>query len=275
MPAPSEVIPLSLAHLSELEVPPPALIELAAAAGFASVGLRTVAASPGGIEYPLGSAAEQADMRRRIAATGVSVLYIEMVSLSEATRVAAYRPALETGAAVGASRLAVAGDSADVSVVAERLAEMCDLASEYGIAVDLEFMPFRAVRSFGDAVEVVRRADRPNAHILVDALHVFRSGSSLADLAGADPAMLGTFQICDAPAAAAPASDDLVAEARTRRLLPGEGGLALSSLIEALPPDIPLGVEVPLAGQFPKLDPLARATLLVESTRRFLERMRA
>ena len=258
-------MPLSIAHLSELEVSPPDLIDLAARAGFASVGLRTNPATPGGIAYPLSTAAEQAEMRRRTAATGVSVLYIEMVGLAEQTRVADHRPMLETGAAIGASRLAVAGDTADLSVVAERMAEMCDLARDYGIAVDIEFMPFRPVRTFVDAVEVVRLANRPNAHILVDALHVFRSGSSLFDIARVDPELLGTFQICDAPRDPPPA-DELVIEARTRRMLAGHGGLPLWALIDALPPDIPVGVELPIAGQFPGLDPLARMQLMVRST---------
>lgn len=261
-------MPLSIAHLSELDLPPPDLIDLAARAGFASVGLRTNPAAPGGIAYPLATAAEQAEMLRRIAATGVSVLYIEMVGLSEETRVADYRPMLDKGAAIGASRLAVAGDTAAFPVVAERMAEMCDLAREYGIAVDIEFMPFRPVATFADAVEVVRLADRPNAHILVDALHVFRSGSPLEDIARVDPAFLGTFQICDAPREPPPPGE-LVIEARTWRLLPGRGGLPLKSLIDALPPGIPVGVELPIAGQFPGLDPLARMQLMVRSTRDF------
>jgi hypothetical protein len=103
---------------------------------------------------------------------------------------------LERGAAIGASRLAVAGDSPDFSVVAERMAEMCDLARDYRIAVDIEFMPFRPVKTFADAVQVVRTANRPNAHILVDALHVFRSNSSLDDIQQVDPS-------CSAPSRSA------------------------------------------------------------------------
>src|SRR6185295_18029854 len=123
-----DTTPLSLAHLSELDVPPLELVELAARAGFASIGLRVSPASPGGVKYPLRTAAEQAEMRQRLAANGVSVLEVEMVPLSETTRVADYRPMLETGAAVGASRLTVGGDSADFSVMAEKLAEMAELA---------------------------------------------------------------------------------------------------------------------------------------------------
>jgi len=92
--------------------------------------------------YPLTTQAEQAEMRRRLAANGVKVLEVEVVALSGATRVAEYRPMLETGASIGASRLTVVGDSADFAAVADRLAEMAELALPYGIAVDLEFMPF-------------------------------------------------------------------------------------------------------------------------------------
>ena len=262
-------IPLSLAHLSELDVPPLELVELAARAGFASIGLRTSPASPGGVEYPLRTSAEQAEMRRRLAANGVSVLEVEMVPLSERTRVSAYKPMLEVGAAIGASRLTVGGDSEDFAVVAEKLAEMCALAQPYGIEVDLEFMPFRPVQSLAHAVDVLKRAKHPNAHILIDALHVFRSGSAIEQFAGIDPAMIGPFQICDAPAT--PPSD-LVAEARTRRLLPGDGELALSKLIDALPTGTRFGVEVPLASQRPDLDPGARLALLVSATREFLKK---
>ncbi len=270
MPAPTSYagIPLSMAHLCELAVAPLELMGIAAKAGFASVGLRTNPAAAGGIFYPLGSSAEQAEMRRRIDTTGVSVLYIELISISDATRAADYRGMLETGAAIGATRLAVAGDITDRGIVAEKMAEICDLAKPLGIAVDIEFMPFRGIRTLADAVDVVQRCGRANAHILVDSLHIQRSGSSIADLARVDPRLIGTYQICDAPFAA-PA--DLVAEARTRRLIPGHGGLPLWAMQDALPAGIPIGVEVPMPPHFPGLEPANRLARLVEETRWFLE----
>ena len=268
-------VPLSLAHLSELDVPPLELVELAAKAGFASIGLRTSPASPGSVEYPLRTAAEQAEMRRRLAANGIKVLEVEMVPLLSTMRTADYKPMIEAGAAIGASRLTVGGgDTTDFSIVAEKLAEMAELAQSYGIAVDLEFMPFRPVKTLVDAVEVVKRAKHPNAHILIDVLHVFRSGTLPQDFAQIDPAMLGPVQLCDAPAQAPP-PDGLVIEARTRRLLPGQGELDLKALLDALPSGLAYGVEVPLAGQRPDLDLGARLALLVKSTREFLQRRNA
>lgn len=261
--------PLSIAHLCELDVPPPRLIELAAAAGLDSVGFRTRPAAKRGPEYPLRTSAEQAEIRRLTASTGVEVLYVELISLDETLDVAGCKPMLEIGAAIGATRVCVAGDSANFDVVAEKLAAVCDIARPLGIAVDLEFMPFRAVKSLSDALAIVKKADRPNAHILVDALHVFRSNSSLELLRTIDPKLIGTVQLCDAPAQGPP-PDRLVTEARTHRLLAGDGGLPLRPLLEAMPWAAPIGVEVPMGTLHPSIDPGSRLQMLVESTRQFL-----
>ena len=129
MAKPAANIPLSLAHLSELDVPPLELVELAARAGFASIGLRTSPASSGGVVYPLRRTSEQAEMRQRLSDNGVSVLEVEMVPLTAALRVADYKPMMEAGAAIGAARLTVGGgDTDDVSIIAEKLGAMAEQA---------------------------------------------------------------------------------------------------------------------------------------------------
>jgi sugar phosphate isomerase/epimerase len=263
-------VPLSLAHLSELDVPPLALVELAARAGFASIGLRTSPASPGGVVYPLSTAAEQAAMRKRLADCGMMIAEVEMVPLTAALRATDYKPMMEVGAAIGATRLTVGGgDTEDFSVIAEKLAAMAEQAQSCGLAVDLEFMPFRPVKTLSDAIDVVKRANRANTHILIDVLHVFRSRSNIELFNSIKPTLLGPVQLCDAPAQP---PDDLVAEARTRRLVPGQGELDLAALIEELPFGLAYGIEVPLASQRPDLDPGSRLALLVKSTREYLRR---
>ena len=266
-------VPLSLAHLSELDVPPLRLVELAAKAGFAAVGLRTSPASPGGIVYPLSTAAEQAEMRKCLAGNGMKIAEVEMVPLTAALNAADYRQMMEAGAAIGATRLTVGGgDTGDFAIIADKLAAMADQAQSFGLAVDLEFMPFRPVKTLSDALEVIKRASHPNAHILIDVLHVFRSKSDIALFKSIDPKLLGPVQLCDGPAKA---PDDLVAEARTRRLLPGAGELDLKTLLDALPDGLAYGVEVPLASQRPDLDAGQRLAELVTSTRAYLKRRNA
>jgi sugar phosphate isomerase/epimerase len=266
-------VPLSLAHLSELDVPPLQLVELAAKAGFAAVGLRTSPASPGGIVYPLNTAAEQAEMRTCLADNGMTIAEVEMVPLTAALNAADYKTMMEIGAAIGATRLTVGGgDTDDHAIIADKLAAMAEQAQPFGLAVDLEFMPFRPVKSLSDALDVLKRANHPNAHILIDVLHVFRSKSDIALFKSIDPRKLGPVQLCDGPRQA---PDDLVAEARTRRLLPGAGELDLKTLLDTLPDGLAYGVEVPLASQRPDLNAGQRLAELVTSTRAYLKRRHA
>jgi sugar phosphate isomerase/epimerase len=262
-------VPFSLAHLSEIDVAPVELLEASRAAGISSIGVRLAPASPGGLAYSLATATEQTAVRQKVEQTGVSVLYIELISLSATTRAVDHLAMMETGAAIGASRICVAGDSADIALMTDKFGVICEAARPFGLAVDLEFMPFRAVTDLAMAAKIVAAADQPNGHILVDALHVYRSHSSLDLLRSLDRKLLGTFQLCDAPAVAPPA-DQLIGEARTRRLSPGEGGLDLRALIDALPSDIPVGIEVPTAAAYPALSPAQRLTRVVQASRAYL-----
>jgi sugar phosphate isomerase/epimerase len=264
--------PLSLAHLSELEVPPAALAGMAAAAGFASIGVRAMPAMSGGLCYPLHEPGPRAALRRALAEAGIGLLCIELIPLDRATDPDAFRPAIEAGAELGAGRVVVTGDDPDPGIVAQKMAALCDIAAPLGMAVDIEFMPFRAVAGLADALGVVARVRRPNAHVLVDALHVFRSRSDLALLARTPPPLIGGLQLCDAAAVAPEGAAELAEEARMRRLLPGDGALDLRALIAALPAAAPLGIEVPLAGRFPSMHPAERLATLARAARTYLRR---
>lgn len=262
--------PLSLAHLSELDVPPPALAEMAARAGFASIGVRALPAMPGGTCHPLEDRAARAALQRSLRDAGIALACIELVPIDRALDPARLRGALEAGAELGATRLVVTGDDPDHGIVAEHMAALCDIAAPLGMAVDIEFMPFRAVRDLAAALDVVARTGRDNAHVLVDALHVFRSASDPGLLARTPPRLVGGFQLCDAAATAPAGPAALADEARTRRLLPGDGALDLRGLVAALPGAPALGLEVPLAGRFPAMQPAGRLALLARKARAFL-----
>jgi sugar phosphate isomerase/epimerase len=257
---------LGLAPLGFLELDPPALLEVAAAAGFAWVTVRTRAAVPSGREYPLAAGSRLSrETESRIRATGVGLLQIEIVPLALDTDVGACRSMLEGGAALGARRVVATGDDPDDLVVATRLASLCDLAAEYGMSVDLEFMPFRQVATLPQALAIVARADSDNVRVMIDALHLFRSGGSVADVAAAPASRVGVCQLCDAPLVA-PAPEQLAAEAREARLSPGEGDLPLRALLAALPDGSPLAAEVPFAQRRPDLTVLERARLVYRAT---------
>lgn len=257
---------LGLAHLGFLELDPPALIDAAGRAGFATVSLRTRAAVPGGTEYPLrpgGTLSRRTLTHAR--GSGVGVLQVELVSLGSESGESSWRPVVEGGAAVGATRVVAVGDDPDDHLLADRLAGLCGIAAEHGVTVDLEFMPFRPLATLAQALRVVELAAQANARVMVDALHLFRSGGAVGDVACAPAASLGVLQLCDAPLAT-PCPEALAAEARERRLLPGEGELPLPALLEAAPDGSPLVAEVPVGPPGVALPPLERARQVHRAT---------
>jgi sugar phosphate isomerase/epimerase len=135
----------------------------------------------------------------------------------------------------------------------------------------LEFMVFSQVKTLAEACSVVRQAAVPGAGVLVDALHLWRSGGTVADLATLKGEELAYIQLCDARATP-PRLKDLRAEARGDRFYPGDGGLDLASLLAALPAGLPLSVEAPCAAHA-ALPAVERGRLCGERTRAFITRL--
>jgi len=154
---------------------------------------------------------------------------------------------LEVSARLGAKNVLVMSAEPDEARTIDRFGDLCDRAARYGLQVGLEFAVYTGVRTLAHAAQVVAKARRPNASVLVDALHFSRSGGIPAHIGQVDAALFRYAQICDA-SADVPAPTDtpaLIREARTGRLLPGEGALPLAELVAALPAGVPLAIEAP------------------------------
>jgi sugar phosphate isomerase/epimerase len=251
--------PLSLAHLTVLDVGPPRLIGLAAEAGFRAVGIRLCSPMPGGVAYPMRAGSlELRETRRHMQAHDVAISDIEVVRVAADTNVQDYAGAFEAAAELDAHRACINIDDAERARVIDQIGALCDLAAPFGLALDIEFMIWRPVARLEDAVDVVKSTGKSNAFVLIDALHLIRSGGTVAQVATLDPALIGSVQLCDAPLVSPPQSG-IIDEARGNRLLPGDGELPLRELLATLPKDVPLAAEVPLARE---TDPLQRAKLV-------------
>jgi len=160
----------------------------------------------------------------------------------------------------------------DVDRAAEGFAHVCDVAAEHDLQVALEFGPWGGVPTFARALEVVRATDRPNASLLVDSWHFFRSGGTLAELAATPKELIGDVQIDDAPRHA---EADLWEETTHRRLVPGEGDFDLVGFVHTLTDvgyDGPLGVEV-LSDDLSQLPPDEIVRRCADGARAVLERV--
>jgi sugar phosphate isomerase/epimerase len=241
----------------------------AARAGFSFIGLRVIPVTAGGPAYPtrVGTDAHR-ELKRSLAGEGVRLNEIEFVQLTPRVDIPALAGLFEAAADLGAVAVIASGDDDDPVRLTAHFADLCDLAQQFGLRVDLEFMRWRAIGSLPQAEAIVRGAGKANGTILVDALHLHRSGGKPGDLISIPAHHLRAVQICDA-VADMPASDAaIIAEAREGRLPPGEGALPLGELLEALPADASLSVEMPL----PALAVRARLATAFNATRRLLER---
>jgi sugar phosphate isomerase/epimerase len=260
--------PIALAALTTPELPPPEMISVAARTGYERVGLRLIPVAPGSWAYPLMH--DPAMLREtlvRIAGTGVTVGDLEIAMLTPDTDVAAFLPLLETGARLGARHVLVAGYDPEESRLVESFAAFCDAAAPFGLTADLEFMPWTAVPDLAAAMRLVGAAGRPNAGVLIDPLHFDRSGSKLSDVPAVPREWLHYWQLCDAPAERPATTEGLLHTARAERMFPGEGGLDLVSLIQTMPADLPISLEIPTME-------LARTAGAEERARQAIDRAR-
>jgi len=237
---------IGLSHMTAIELTPPQIVAAAAAAGFRYVGMRLAPARPGEPQHPmLGDTPMMRETLARLADTGVEVFDFDIFRLRPDTDVGAFLPVLDAGARLGAAHLLVAVDDPDEARMVEVFGRACDAGAGFGLTMNLEFMPWTGVRSLAQAERFIRRVDRPNARILVDAIHLDRSGGTNAEVVGVPRGMLAYAQICDAPAERPKDLETMLFQARFERLFPGEGGLDLLGLVKALPRDLPLSLEVP------------------------------
>jgi sugar phosphate isomerase/epimerase len=239
---------LSLAHLTVLDATPPELVTVAAAAGFRKIGIRLSATPSVGVPpYDmLGDTPVMRETLARLADTGVSVLDVEFLRFEPDLPQGIPEGFLEAGARLGAQYVLVMSAEPVEARTLERFCDLCERARQYRLHVCLEFAIYTGVRTLAGAVRVVKQSGCDNASVLIDALHFSRSGGWPSHIADVDASLFKYAQICDAVAAIPTESGDLIREARTGRLLPGEGALPLRDLVAALPAGIPLAVEAPV-----------------------------
>lgn len=255
MPPPT----LSLSPLTILDAAPPAQVAAAAAAGFDTLGIRVAAAAGERVWPMLGDTPSMRETLARLAGTGMGVLDVELIMLRPDLDRDAALTVLDAGHRLGARFVLTLGYDPDEARLTDHFAWLCTQAAERGLRPGLEFMKYSQVQTLATAVRVVRAADHPAGAVLVDALHLHRSGGSPADLAEVPDPLLPYGQLCDGPLDPVwPSDEEARVESRTGRLLPGDGQFPLAELVRALPPGGALSVEAPVAA-LATLSPVERA----------------
>jgi sugar phosphate isomerase/epimerase len=240
---------LSLEFISTLGMNPADAVRLAAELGVRRTGMAPspIAANPHHFA-PWDLRDDPALVRAVKAAArehGVEISLGEGFIIMPGLNMAEAEALVDIMAELGAPVLNACSMEQDRERALDEFALFAGMAASRGLVATLEFLPLMWPMTLAEALEFVKAAAAPNARLLLDAMHVYRSGATSMDVAALDPAMIGYVQLCDVPMP--DASDDYGMEARDNRLCPGEGDLPLADFIAALPDTVTIGLEVPMA----------------------------
>lgn len=240
-------------------------IRAAAYGGFDATGLW--------IEPDKWTAATLRDTRAALADTGLELLDVEVIWIKPGDDLAAHKACIDIGAELGAKHVLCVSSDPDMGATAASLTALCEHAEGAQMRVALEFGIFTEVKDLTMALAVLEAMTHPLRALLIDPIHVDRSGSSIDAIAAVAPDLLPYAQFCDAPTARPDPADfsAIITDAIDLREQCGEGGLPLGALYRALPPAIPLSIELRsrrLRDSYHDLGERARA--VATATRRWL-----
>ena len=138
-------------------------------------------------------------------------------------------------------------DCADVPKMTEEFAVLCRQAAERGVSILIEMLPYPFSRapSLDDVLAICRGAGASNGGIMLDNLHVQRTGTTPEDIVRkvGREILLGV-EINDGSLATPVKFEDSVVN---KRLLPGDGEFDIAAFLQALWSigyNGPIGVEV-------------------------------
>ena len=261
----------SLAHLTALHCSSPQLIEIVSRVGYEFVGLRPIPV--GARNEPLHPFATDRALFSRtkaaLAATGIRLLDTEVARIVKEARPQDYLPAIDAAAQLGGKHVLSSAWCDDLPYIRDFFAELCGLAQQFGLTVDLEFVTWSGIRTLNEAADLVRASHCDNAGIVIDTLHFDRCHADLATLGSLPREWFHFVQICDAPAKYSTERDELIRVGRDARLYLGEGGIDVAAILRRLPAG-PLSIEIPNTRKLAALGAEQYARLCIETARSYL-----
>ena len=192
---------------------------------------------------------DDAQLRRDLLAAmddrGVSISLGEGLLIAPGVDVRSYTADLDIMAELRIPRINTVSLEADRARTFDELAVLTDLAAERGILTSVEPVVGLSIADLPTALAAVEHVGRDEISLLIDTMHVARSGAEVDDLRSLPPERIGHIQLCDVPLRSTK-EHHYAEEAMYHRLPPGEGELPLAEMLAALPADRVVGLEVPM-----------------------------
>lgn len=239
----------SLAHLTVLGWNPVEMIYNARVIGYDYVSVRTISMGVSReSDFDISKNKKLFnDMKEAMEETGIEIYDIELARIADGVDVRSYEAPFEAAARLGVRGMISSIWTDDKPFYIEQFAALCDLAAQYNLTVNLEFPTWAGVWNLKGAMEVLGAVKKPNAGIMLDTLHVYRSGVSVEELGTIPKELLNLAHICDGPAEIPDRSDKdaLIFTGRDARYYVGEGAIDIAAMVKITRPDTVLSIELP------------------------------
>lgn len=257
---------ISLAAGVVQEFPPEQVVYAAAAAGFNATGIWC--------DLESWDARRTALVSNALRNCGLCALDLEVVWFKPGEPIDTHDRMVAIGLELGVRNILCVSSEPDLARTKVRFEHLCRRAEGGPLRIVLEFLAITEIRSLQMALDVVTDVAHPTGGILVDTLHLQRTGGTAQDLADIDPRLMPYLQLCDASSALRDTSPEGVLEdALYLREMPGAGQLPLRAVLAQVDAQLPLSLEIrsrTLCQKYPD-DPQARAVEVFAATRRFLQ----
>lgn len=264
----------SLAYLTVPGCTPEEMTYIASIAGYDYVSFRLIQMSlPGEPNFNLIKNRQLfLNTKTALKNTGVQLLDIELARIDEEVDPREYEPAFEIAAELGGKHVISSIWTDNHHIYIERFAQVCDIAKQYGLTVDLEYVPIASVKTLAEVVNILETVKKENAGILIDIHHFHRAGTQPEDLTKLPKEWFHFVHLCDATTDIPKNDDEMIHIIREARSYIGDGGIDIQSIVNVLP-DIPFSIELPNTNYIKKYGILEHARQALASAKRyFLEK---
>ena len=247
-------------------VSPVDMVRIAADAGYNSVGLWV---APGD-NWHSGTAREVSAV---LQATGLVALDVEVIWLQPGGKPdPVHHEIIAMGGEVGAKNCLIVSSEPDREVTKRLYEDLCEHAARAGMRACLEYMAITEIKTLDAALEVVNTVNHPAGAVLVDPFHHERVGHDPEKIRDIPEHWLSYAQLCDMPERGIITDpNDYFVDAIDGRLAPGEGAIPVAAMARALPPHLPVSLEIRsrhYREQYP--DPVERARVILARSTEFL-----
>ena len=243
----------SLAYLTIPGTNPMDQIRIAKEAGYDYVSLRTIPMHlPGEPEFLLDKDPALFEATKKaLKEYDMPLMDIELARVRPDLSIDEYKPAFEKAAELGGTDVLGSIWTRDRAWYTETAGKIADMAKEFGLCYNIEFLPWAGVRNLQEDITLVDTLARDNVFVMVDTLHAGRAGVTADELARTPRKYFRFIHLCDGPAGpdGDPVLDNIKDDlmlwtAREGRMYPGEGVMDIAGMVKAMP-EIPLSIELP------------------------------